>query len=101
MPRPVVPIEPPPDRLPSRSRSSATCQGKTTWARSLSISLSAIRTPRDSSPSISRIVLAGSRTTPPVTTQVTSSRRMPLGISDSFQVWPLETTVWPAFAPPA
>ena len=43
--------------------------------------------------SISRIALAGSRTTPPVTTQVTFSRRMPLGISESFHVSPPETTV--------
>ena len=100
IPRPVVPIDPPLERLPFKIASSAMCHGKTTWARSLSRSLPATVTPRPSSMSISPITLAGSSTTPPVTTQVTPSRRMPLGIRESFQVSPPETTVWPAFAPP-
>ena len=45
MPRRVVPIASPP-HCRSSSRSSSRCQGKMTWARSLSIRFSATCTPR-------------------------------------------------------
>ena len=51
--------------------SSAMCQGKITWARSLSIRFSPTLTPRAARPSISSRMLAGLSTTPPVTTHCT------------------------------
>ncbi len=83
MPRIVVPMFSPLEQLLSRIASSAMCQGKITWARSLSIRLSPTLMPRATSPSISCKMLAGLSTTPPVTTHCTRGLRMPLGMSDS------------------
>ncbi len=64
MPRPVVPMFSPSDVLLSSARSSAKCQGKMTWARSLIRRLSAWPAPRLASSSSSSITRAGLITTP-------------------------------------
>ena len=63
-----------------KARSSATCQGKTTCARSLIIRRSSTGIPRAASPSISLRTTAGLNTTPGVIRFMTPCVRMPLGI---------------------
>ena len=79
----VVPMASPPETLAFIVRSSAMCQGKITWARSLIIRFLPTATPRPTSRSISSRMLGGLSTTPPVTTHCTPGVRMPLGMSES------------------
>ena len=83
IPRIVVPMFSPLEQLLWSARSSAICQGKITWARSLNSKWPVTAMPRPVSMSISCRMLAGLSTTPPVTTHWTPGVRMPLGISES------------------